>query len=174
MKIRIPHRFLRAIGWLCAFLGVFMGIMFALAVLVAGGQWWSAPIAFICFTAVGGLIGFTSLNHAPKLEITPEGVWAKRFFRTRFYPWKIFIQAGVAWVHNRGRYFHEIVLLLPGGNKRKKYDVLFYMRNALFILYLPYRDDVLNYLLQGYGKLDFCFLNGSQTEDYYTIIEETE
>ena len=174
MKIRIPHHFSRAIGWFCILLGIFMGVMFALAVFVTGGRWWSAPIALICCSAVGGLIGFTYLNHKPKLEITQEGVCAKRFFRTQFYPWKTFIQAGVAWMHNRGRYFHEIVLLLPGGNKREKYDVLFYVRNALNLLYLPYREDILTYLLQGYGKLDFCFLNGSQTEDYYTIQEKTE
>ena len=174
MKIHIPHRFLRVLGWLSVCFGLFMGVTLAIGVLATDGQWWAAPIALLCCCALGGLLGFTYLNHAPKLEITPEGVWAKRFFCTRFYAWDVFIQAGVDWRRNRGRLFHEIVLLLPGGSKRKKYDMLFYAHNARYILYLPYRDDVLIYLLQGYGKLDFCFLNGSEKEEYYTINEELQ
>jgi outer membrane murein-binding lipoprotein Lpp len=122
----------------------------------------------------GGALGITWLNHFPNLTISRDGIIAKRFFRTKLYRWQDFIQAGVNWYHNRGLYFHEIVLLLPGGSRRKKYDSLFFLRNVFHILYLPYRDDVFTYVLQGYGKLDFCFLNGSEAEDYYTIEEQKE
>ena len=171
VQITIAHRFWRAAGWLICVLGMAFGVTFAAGVLITGGEWWAAPVSCACCTLAGGALGITWLNHFPNLVLSREGIFAKRFFQTNFYRWQDFIQAGVSSSHNRGLYFHEIVLLLPGGNKRKKYEVLFYVRNAPYILYLPYRDDVLNYLLQGYGKLDFCFLNGSETEDYYTIEE---
>ena len=174
MQITIVRRFSRVAGWLACVLGMALGVTFAAGVLITGGEWWAVPISFFCCAVAGGSLGITWLNHFPSLTITREGVSAKRFFRTCFYRWQDFIQAGVTWSHNRGLYFHEIVLLLPGGSKRKKYDSLFFLKNMRHILYLPYRDDVLIYVLQGYGKLDFCFLNGDEREDYYTIEEQKE
>ena len=169
MQITILHRFWRFAGWLACLSGIALGITFAVGILSTGGEWWAVPVSLICCAAAGGTLGVTWLNHAPRVTISREGILAKRFFCTRFYGWKDFIQTGVCWTRNRGRYFHEIVLLLPGGSKRKKYDDLFYLRNIPYILYLPYQDDILLYLLQGYGKMDFCFMNGSLEEDYYTI-----
>lgn len=174
MQITIPHRFLRMAGWGACLAGILLGSIFAVGVFSTGGQWWTAPIAFFCCVFAGGALGITWLNHAPKLEISQKGILAKRFLRTHFYHWNEFIQAGVTWTQNRGIYYHEIVMLLPGGSLRKKYDTLFFLRNIRNIIYLPYRDDILIYVLQGYGKMDFCFQNGSQEEAYYTIEEKRE
>ena len=174
VQITIVRLFWRTAGWLVCALGMVLGATFAAGVLITDGEWWAVPISFFCCTLAGGALGSTWLNHFPNLTISREGILAKRFLRTGFYRWQDFIQAGVIWSHNRGLYFHEIVLLLPGGSKRKKYDSLFFLRNIFHVLYLPYRDDVLTYVLQEYGKLDFCFLNGSETEDYYTIEEQKE
>ena len=174
MEIKVPHHFVRILAWLACIAGTTLGVIFAIGAFSTGGQWWVAPLAFACCTLSGNGLGLIWMACFPKLEISEKGVLAKRFFRTRFYGWKDFIQAGVTWTRNRGFYYHEIVLLLPGGSKRQRNDVLFYFRNIPYILYLPYRDDVLIYLLQGYGKLDFCFLNGSDAEDYYSVEEQEE
>lgn len=174
MQITMHHRFWRFAGWLACCAGMALGIALSIGVFTTGGQWWAAPIALVCCALTGGTLGVIWLNHSPKVTVTAEGILAKRFFRTRFYRWQDFIQAGVTWTRNKGRYYHEIVLLLPGGSKRNKYDVLFYLRNLFHILYLPYREDILIYLLQGYGKLDFYFTDGSLNEEYYTIEESNE
>lgn len=174
MQITIIRRFWRVAGWSACILGIALGASLAVGVLATAGEWWAAPISFICCALAGGALGITWLNHFPILTISPEGILAKRFFQTYFYRWQDFLQAGVTWSHNRGLYFNEIVLLLPGGSKRKKYDNLFFLKNIFNILYLPYRDDVFTYVLQGYGKLDFCFLNGAEAEEYYTIEEQKE
>ena len=180
MQIEIPNHFSRAAGWLVCFAGLALGCVLAIGVLSTGGQWWVAPVSLAVCTLAGGIWSVGLLVHSPKVTVSPEGVLAKRFFRTRFYSWKDFIQVGVTWTHLNRRFYtnqlydHEIVLLLPGGSRRKKYDTLFFLRNIRYILYLPYREDVLVQVLQGYGKLDFCFLNGSYQEEYYTIEEETE
>ena len=181
MQITIYNRVPRAIGWILCSAGLVLGSILAIGVFTTGGQWWAAPVAFACCVLFGGMLGVAWLNHSPRATASAEGVLAKRFFRTRFYRWKDFIQTGVTWsrIWNRGSsvhqlYDHEIVLLLPGGSKRKKYDVLFFLRNIPYILYLPYREDILMYLLQGYGKPDFFFTNGSDAEDYYTIEEQSD
>ena len=174
MQITIVRRFWRFAGWFACFCGIALGMVLAVGILTTGGEWWAIPVSFACCALAGGALGITWLNHFPNLTISREGIIAKRFFRAKLYRWQDFIQAGVNWYHNRGLYFHEIVLLLPGGSRRKKYDTLFFLRNIRYILYLPYREDVLVQVLQGYGKLDFCFLNGSYQEEYYTIEEETE
>ena len=174
MQIKIPCRFLRIAGWIACFAGCALGIVFAIGILVTGGELWAAPVSFACCALAGGALGATWLNHAPRVTISQKGILAKRFFCAHFYEWKDFIQTGVRCTQNRSLYFHEIVLLLPGGSKRKKYDNLFFLRNFWNILYLPYTDDILMYVLQCYGKLDFCFMNGSLEEDYYTIEELSE
>ena len=174
MQVKIIRIFWRIAGWLMCLFGMTTGAILAAGVLATDGEWWSAPIAFACCALAGCALGTTWLNHFPVMTISQDGVFAKRYFRVRFFAWKDFIQAGVTGNHNRGLYYHEIVLLLPGGSKRKKFDVLFFLRNVGHILYLPYRDDVLIHVLQGYGKLDFCFLNGSENEEYYTIEEQKE
>ena len=119
VQITIVRRFWRTAGWLACALGMVLGATFAAGVLVTGGERWAVPIPFFCCALAGGTLGITWLNHFPNLTISREGVSAKRFLRTGFYRWQDFIQAGVTWSHNRGLYFHEIVLLLPGGSKRK-------------------------------------------------------
>ena len=178
MQIEISNRFSRIAGWFLCLAGIILGSILSVGVLTTGGQWWAAPVSFAFCTLMGAFWGMTLLIYSPKVTISPEGIWAKRFFSTRFYGWKDFIQVGVTWLHTNRRlytrqlYEHEIFLMLPGGSKRKKYDTLFFLRNIPYILCLPYREDVLIQVLQGYGKLDFCFLNGSEQEEYYTIEEE--
>ena len=173
MEISISHRFHRLMGWLWFWIFPVFTVILIIGILRTGGDLWLIPLAILLLTPFGILIGVPILLHSPRLLLQRDGVTEKVLFRTNFYYWKDFQQAGVVWIKNRGVISHEIVMLKPGGKKREFRDDFFELKNIGKIVYIPYTEETLNFVTSRYGTLDFCLMNG-QTEPFYTIEEISE
>lgn len=96
-----------------------------------------------------------ALRDGPLVRLTEEGVWVRVWFRKRFCPWSEIVQAGIL---HRPTYKGDrnwLFLLLPGGSPMGKKDRTFVYRNYGRIIWIHKSAEVLDYLSDHYGPLDF-------------------
>lgn len=94
-------------------------------------------------------------------EMTEEGVFHRVLFRKQFYPWSDFLQAGILWRTGRNPYrYNDLVLLKPGGSKRKYRDRFFLLRNSRRLIHIPCTAEFKTYVIRHYGPLDFDLSDG--------------
>lgn len=149
------------------YLLVTMALLIAIPAAVLGiaaqdfGAW--AGLLLIGMEALAFGIWYLNFHATAIVWFSPEGVWVRVFWKKRLYPWKDIAQAGIWWNQFANYYFqNQLVLLLPGGSRRRYRDKTFLLRNPRKLLCLPPTDFNRNYVLKHYGPLDFNLTDGAQ------------
>lgn len=96
-----------------------------------------------------------ALRDGPLVRLTEEGVWVRVWLRKRFYPWAQILQAGILYRSNYRGDRNWLFLLLPGGSAMGEKDRTFVYRNYGRIIWIHKSAEVLDYLSDHYGQLDF-------------------
>lgn len=148
--------------WMACFL---CAIPVLLSLFAAGEiSLWYLPLVFAIWVLV--MHSFINWMYASAaVWFSEEGVWCRVFLKKRFYPWKELPQAGIWWNRGANYYFrNQLVLLLPGGSRRRYRDKTFRLRNPRTLLTLPATDFNQRYVISHYGPLDFNLTDGEKEQ----------
>ncbi len=165
-QIRITHRISRFIGWCVFAVAAIPGLIAPFGVLADGGEIWVIPVAVVGFLGFAFALGGCILYRNPRVVLTADGVLVKMLFSSRFYLWEQISQAGILYLLNRNTPINYIALLVNGTPKRKPYDQLFQLCNLGNIVYIPYSQELLNFVTAHYGMIDFNFKDGREVQSY--------
>ena len=158
--MKIYHRGWRLLGWLIWGVAVSLGLVDVGMMIRDREPWWIVLLMLI-FPMGGTLIAFPILYWYPRVDLQPQGICVKWWFRTRFYSWNAICQAGVSCFVPRGYYINRLTLVPDGCSKRKYRDWLFHLRNFGKLIYIPYTPQTRNFVIAHYGPLDFNLADGA-------------
>lgn len=141
---------------------IFGGMFVAAAVLMFHDGYYLPGVfmqVFVLFWWWLLAVGFHSMA---SVTLSEDGVYFRVYFKTKFYPWKEIIQTGVLWSKNKGGWYNDLVLVPITGSPHTPQDKYFRRHNMFRLIHLPYTQEVLAYLQQYHGPLDFDFSDGKE------------
>lgn len=100
------------------------------------------------------------LRLVPVVELKEDGIYYRVIFQKRFYPWSAIKQAGILWSMGRYGMTNDLVVLKPGGSKRRYKDKTFLLRNMGKLIHIELTEDNISLIRRYYGPLDFDLSNG--------------
>ena len=114
---------------------------------------------------------YSILYAIPIVELKEDGIYCRVLFKTKFYKWCAIEQAGILWSMGRYERFNDLVLLKPGGSKRKYKDKTFRLRNLGKLIHIMHTEDNIRFVCKHYGPLDFNLSDGR--DETSAVIEES-
>lgn len=163
MKISrfFPRFFL--LCFMCVWFGMcgLVSIVTIIAILAGKGAEFFPVIAMLfVFYLFGGTLFSQGLQQLPVVALDETGVKERILFKAHTYQWDEIKQAGILWRLGKGTFYNQIVLLKPGGSRRRYKDKTFVPRNDGYLIQIPYSELARNYIVKYYGPLDFDLSNG--------------
>ena len=139
----------------------FGGLLLIFAVLLVSGRF-PATAGFLMagMLVVGGIVAGIALCSCPRVTLTPEGVTVKYIRNSKFYAWSAIRQAGILQLFGGDMFYNVLILVKPGGSKRRYKDRTFLFRNIGRLIEIPYTEEAQRYVVRHYGPLDFNKLDG--------------
>lgn len=125
---------------------------------VIGQGWYMLLLLSVCWT----LLIYSVLHTVPVIILKEDGVHCRVLFKTKVYAWSSIEQAGVLWSMGRYARFNDLVLLKPGGSKRKYKDKTFRFRNMGKLIHVSPKEENIRFVCKYYGPLDFNLSDGRE------------
>ena len=105
---------------------------------------------------------YSILCSMPIVQLKEDGIYCRVLFKTKLYKWCAIEQAGILWSMGRYARFNDLVLLKPGGSKRKYKDKTFRFRNMGKLIHVSPKEENIRFVCKYYGPLDFNLSDGRE------------
>ncbi|MBR0446301.1 MAG: hypothetical protein IIX23_03285 [Oscillospiraceae bacterium] len=122
-------------------------------------------------SALWTCLAYTLLRSMPIVELKEDGIYCRVLVKTKFYNWRTIEQAGFLWSVGRYARFNDLVLLKPGGSKRKYKDKTFRLRNWGKLIHIKPTEGNIRFVCEYYGPLDFNLSDGR--DETSVVMEES-
>lgn len=106
----------------------------------------------------GTVFALRYLISYPTVTFDEEGVTFQVAVYRKFFPWDQIPSAGLLRIKNKTGNYPALVVVKPGGKPWAGDPGALRFHNPGKLLFLPYDDQVVQYLEEHYGELDFCLI----------------